>query len=102
MPICKHHELLHVVGGKEVALINSGCLTRIVGELTNPATQQPSILLFIDRKAKNQALRELFPNHVKKERNDGIATLRIDNTSLYSNYPVLFAESDPSATITSI
>ena len=61
----------------------------------------PEVLSFIGRKAKIQALRELFPNHIKKERNDGIATLRIDNSSLYSDYPVLFAESDPSATVAS-
>ena len=101
MAICKHLEWLLVTGGQEVALINSGRLTRIVGELTNPATQQPSVLLFIGRRAKHQALRELFPNHIKKGRNDGIATLRIDNTSLYSDNPVLFAESDPSATVPS-
>ena len=52
-------------------------------------------------RAKNRALRELFPNHIKKGRNDGIATLRVDNTSLYSDYPVLFAESDPFATVVS-
>ena len=101
MTICKHLEWLHVAGGKEVALINPGRLARVMGELTNPATQQPSVLLFIGRKAKTQALRELFPNHIKKGRNDGIATLRIDNTSLYSDHPVLFAESDPSATVAS-
>ncbi len=101
MTICKHLEWLHVAGGKEVALINPGRLARVIGELTNPATQQPSVLLFIGRKAKTQALRELFPNHIKKGRNDGIATLRIDNTSLYSDHPVLFAESDPSATVAS-
>ena len=101
MTFCKHIEWLHVVGGKEVALIDPGRLTRVVGEMTNPAMQQPSILLFIGRKAKTQALRELFPNHIKKGRNDGIATLRIDNTSLYSDHPVLFAESDPSATVAS-
>jgi len=101
MTICKHVEWLQVAGGREVALIDSGRLARIVGELTNPATQQPSVLLFIGRKAKHQALRELFPNHIKKGRNDGIATLRVDNTSLYSDHPVLFAESDPSVTVTS-
>ncbi len=99
MTICKHLGWLHVAGGREVVLINSGRLARIVGELTNPVTQQPSVLFFIGRKAKNQALRELFPNHIKKGRNDGIATLRVDNTSLYSDYPVLFAESDPFTTV---
>jgi len=101
MTIYKHVEWLQVAGRREIALINSGRLARIVGELTNPATQQPSILLFIGRKAKYQALRELFLNHIKKGRNDGIATLRVDNISLYSDYLVLFAESDPSITVTS-
>jgi hypothetical protein len=90
-----------MAGGKEIALINTGRLTRIVGELTNPATQQPSVLLFVGRKAKNLALRELFPNHVKKGPNESIVTLRVDNTSLYSDHPVFFAESDPSATVIS-
>lgn len=101
MTICKHLGWLQVTGGKEVALINPGRLTRIVGELTNPTAQQPSVLFFIGRKAKTQALRELFPNHIKKGRYDGIATLRVDNTSLYSDHPVLFAESDPSTTVVS-
>jgi hypothetical protein len=38
MTICKHLEWLHVAGGKEIALINTGRLARIVGELTNLAT----------------------------------------------------------------
>ena len=92
---------LQVVNGKEIALINPGRLARIIGELTNPTIQQPSILLFIGQKAKTQALGELFPNQTKKGRHDGIATLRIDNTSLYSNYPVLFADSYPSTIIVS-
>ena len=101
MTICKHLEWLQVAGGKEVAIINSGRLTRIVGELTNPTAQRPSVLFFIGQKAKSQALRELFPNHIKKGRHDGVATLRVDNTSLYSDYPVLFADSDPSTSVTS-
>ena len=102
MTICKHPEWLHVAGGKEIALINTGRLARIMGELTNPATQQPSVLLFIGRKAKNLALRELFPNHVKKGPNESIVTLRVDNTSLYFDHSVLFVESDSSATIISV
>lgn len=101
MTICKHIEWLQVANGKDIALIDTGRLGRIVEELTNPVTQQPSLLLFIGRKAKNQALRELFPHHIKKGRNDGVVNPRIDNTSIYSNHPVLFAESDPSATIAS-
>lgn len=98
MTICKHVEWLHLAGGSEVSLINTGRLTKIAGELTNPTVQQPSIILFAGRKDKNDALRRLFPKHIKKERHDAIATLRIDNRTLYSDNPVLFADIDPFAT----
>ena len=101
MIICKHSEWLHVTEGKEIALINTGRLTRMMKKLTSSITQQPSVLLFIDRKVKNLALRELFSNHVKKGSSESIITLRVDNTSLYSDHSVLFVESDPSATVIS-
>ena len=88
--------------GKKIALINTDCLTRIVRKLTNSTTQQLSVLLFIGRKVKNLALQELFSNHVKKESNESIVTLRVDNTSLYFDYSVLFVENDSSATIISV
>ncbi len=102
MIICKHSEWLHVTSEKEIALINTDRLTRIVKKLTNSTTQQFSVLLFIGRKVKNLALRELFPNHVNKERNEDIVTLRVDNTSLYFDHSMLFVESDSSATIISV
>lgn len=77
-------------------------MTRIVRKLTNLVSQQPSILLFIGRKAKNLVLQELFPKQIKKDSYDNIVTLRVDNRSLYSNHLVLFAKSDPSMTISSI
>jgi len=91
-----------VTSEKEIALINTGRLARIVRKLTNSTTQQFSVLLFIGRKVKNLALRELFPNHVNKERNEDIVTLRVDNTSLYFDHSMLFVESDSSATIISV
>ncbi len=102
MIICKHSEWLHVTREKEIALINTDRLVRIVRKLTNSTTQQLSVLLFIGRKVKNLALRELFSNHVKKESNESIVTLRVDNTSLYFDHSVLFVESDSSATIISV
>lgn len=84
---------------KEIALINTGRLTRIIRKLTNSAIQQFFILLFIGRKAKNLALRELFSNQVNKGRNEGIVTLRVNNISLYFDHSMLFAENDSSATI---
>ncbi len=100
--ICKHSEWLHVTSEKEIALINTDRLTRIMRKLTNSTTQQFSVLLFIDWKVKNLALRELFSNHVNKERNEGIVTLRVNNTSLYFDYSMLFVESDLSTMIISV
>jgi len=71
-------------------------------ELTNSTTQQLSVLLFIGRKVKNLALQELFSNHVNKERNEGIVTLQVDNTSLYFNHSMLFVENNSSAMIISV
>ncbi len=102
MIICKHSEWLHVTSEKEIALINTDRLTRIMRKLTNLTTQQLSVLLFIDWKVKNLALRELYSNHVNKERNEGIVTLRVDNTSLYFDHSMLFVKSDSSATIISV
>jgi len=87
---------------KEIALINTDRLTRIMRKLTNSTIQQLSVLLFVDRKVKNLALRELFSNHVKKESNESIVTLRVDNTSLYFDHSVFFVESDSSAMIISV
>ncbi|MCJ1231936.1 hypothetical protein MMC12_008615 [Toensbergia leucococca] len=102
MATCEHLAWLHVTNAKEITLLNPGRMTRVIDELTKPATQQPSILLFLGRKAKNLAVRELFPeNNIRKGQRDGLATLRVDNSSLYSDYPILFAESDPITTISS-
>ena len=95
MTICKHLEWLQVVTGEETVLINPGRLARIVKKLPDAADQFPSVLLFVGRRAKLQALRELFPSHIKKGRHDSVATLRVDNTSLYSRHPIFFADSEP-------
>ena len=77
-------------------------MIRIMRELTNSVSQQSSILLFIDWKAKNLALRELFLKQIKKDSYDDIVTLRVDNRSLYFDYSVLFVESDSSVMISLI
>ncbi len=102
MIICKHLEWLQMTSEKKLALINSDHMIRIVKKLTNSVSQQSSILLFIDRKAKNLALRELFPKQIKKDSHNDIITLRVDNRSLYFDHSVLFVESDSSVTISSI
>ena len=75
-----------------------GRLSRILLELADPINQRPSLLLFVGRKAKDNAFRELFScNNFQRAKRDGIATLTADTLSMQSQFPVLFAESDPLA-----
>ena len=69
---------------------------RLLAELTHPQQQIPSLILFISNKTKNLALREIFPcNNIKRGHQDGIVNLRLDTTTLDSDHPILFADSDP-------
>ena len=102
MIICKHLEWLQMTSEKKLVLINSDRMIRIMRKLTNSVSQQSSILLFIDWKAKNLALRELFLKQIKKDSYDDIVTLRVDNRSFYFDYSVLFVESDSSVMISLI
>ena len=95
---CKHTGWLDFTSAEEPILWDTGRLSRILLELANPINQRPSLLLFVGRKAKDNALRELFPcNNFQRAKRDGIATLTADTLSLQSQFPVLFAESDPLA-----
>jgi hypothetical protein len=95
---CKHIAWLHVKHGNEAALIDPGRMTRLAGELAAPLTQRPSIISFVGQRTRSLAVREIFPdNRFNKGKREGIATLRLDNTSLFSDYPVFFAETYPSA-----
>lgn len=98
MKSCDHHTSLQLLQNTEPALCDTERLARILPELKDARQQEPNLLFFIGRKAKEVALRELFPwNNVRKGHRDGIASLRIDNTTVDSQNPVLFAESDPFA-----
>ena len=93
---CKHTGWLNFTSAEEPILWDTGRLSRILLELANPTNQRPSLLLFVGRKAKDNALRELFPcNNFQRAKRDGIATLNADTLSLQSPFPIFFAESDP-------
>ena len=96
MSSCKHTSWLDCSQTTEVVLRDTGRLSRLSLELTNPAWQKPSIILFIGRKNRDHALRDLFPwNNIKRSRREGLVTLRADTLSLHSEFPIFFAESDP-------
>ena len=93
-------EWLQVVGINEVRLFNPGRMRQLVEELRNPAHQRPSFYHFVGQRTKDRALRELFPeNNFKKIVCEGVATLRVDNATTYSDSPVFFAESSPNRAI---
>lgn len=96
MSSCKHTSWLDYTHTTEVVLWDTGRLSRMSLELTNPARQRPSLILFVGRKSKDFALRDLFPwNNIERSRREGLVTLRADTLSLHSDFPVFFAESDP-------
>ena len=100
MASCEHLAWLQAIGINELRLLDPGRTSQLVRELKDPANQRPSLMLFVGREAKDLALRELFPdNNFKKHSCEGVATLRIDNASIYSDHPILFAESRPSHAI---
>jgi len=88
---------LQVVDVNKIRLLNPDQMSQLMKELRNAANQQPSQLLFIEQHTKNLALQELFlNNNFKKGFCDGVATLQVDNASIYSEYSIFFAESCPS------
>ena len=93
---CRHYAWVAASKSSDVVLWDCGRVSRVLRELTNPSFQRPSTLLFVGRRTKDIALRELFPwNNLKYPRRDGIATLRLDNATSQADFPTLFAESDP-------
>ena len=94
MSSCEHISWLECSHSTDVVLRDTGRLSRLSLELTNPARQKPSIILFVGHKNKEFALRDLFPwNNIKRSRHEGLVTLRADTLSLHSDYPIFFADS---------
>ncbi|MCJ1473163.1 hypothetical protein MMC13_001814 [Lambiella insularis] len=95
MAECEHIGLLQVVAGKQIILQDEGRMERAVAAMTNPSWQRPSLLFFLGRKSKDQALHALFPfNTIKKGYRESCARLRIDNATINSDNPILFADSE--------
>ncbi|KAH6666168.1 hypothetical protein B0J14DRAFT_441533, partial [Halenospora varia] len=64
--------------------------------LPRPAKQYPSLIFFIGKQAKSQALRFLFPkNTISHCRQYGIANICADPTTTHNDHPILIADSSP-------
>lgn len=97
MPYCEHLDWLQISHDNESSLIEPYRLRHLIQEFPHATSQYPSLIFFIGPRAKDLAIRQLFPwNNFKKSRKDGgFATLRAEMVSLQSEFPLLLAESDP-------
>ncbi|KAI9799077.1 MAG: hypothetical protein M1833_004271 [Piccolia ochrophora] len=92
---CDHLSWFQLAGKEEMALTYCDRYATVIREMTNPASQYPSQVLFIGRKRKEQALRRIFPNNnTKRGRRDGLVNQRLDTSTSNSTYPILFADTD--------
>ena len=100
MSICDHHIWLQISNIKELVLYDTDRLSRLLPELADSCNQKPSLILLVDRKAKNIVIREMFPwNNVRRIKRDGLATLRVETSTTSTAYSIFFAESDPFAAL---
>ena len=54
------------------------------------------MIFFLGNKAKDEALREIFPNNnIRRGRHDGIVNLRLDSSIISADLPLLFSDSNP-------
>jgi hypothetical protein len=70
---------------------------RISRDLLAPSKQRPSLALFLGNRKRDTALKHLFPNNNLKRHQPSLSAvnLRIDNGSIATEHPVLFADCDP-------
>lgn len=79
-----------------ITIHDTGRLKRLLQELDDPLGQKPCLWFFVGRRAKDDALKELFPwNNIKRCHQSGVATLRIETSRMHTKHPILFADSDP-------
>ena len=107
MSKCDHVAWLQLAARKtDYSIRYEDRFQRIASQMINPSSQVPSLAFFMGRTRKNIALREIFPdnNLTRRQRTlaasinlqiDNASSFQIDNASSYLDYPVLFADCDP-------
>ena len=96
--MCEHSAWLQVSGSAaNLGISDAGRLSAINETLSRPAEQYPSLIFCVGKKHKTAALRELFPenNVVRHAQEVALARLYVDNSTILSKNPLLFAESNP-------
>ena len=101
MAPCNHTSWLQVTPRND-GFIETGRFSSILQQLHDAQNQTPSLLFFLGGKAKDLALRRLFPqNHFKRRTQDGLANITIDNASANCNNPIIIADGNPACVSTS-
>src|SRR6201995_3071260 len=98
MRTCRHSQRLDLSNrGNEITLTQSDRAQTMLYSLPYFETQQPSLLMLIGNKSKSNALRELISVTGEKrsigKRGSGEIHLHADTRALFSDRPVLFADS---------
>ena len=96
MSLCNHITWLQLAGREQYYLHYGERLTNILDELTEPSVQYPSTVLCLGRKVRDLALRHIFPrNNLRRIQQSGTINIRTDSSTISSEYPIWFADSDP-------
>ena len=96
MDSCNHIGWFNISGDENLYLHYAHRTARVIQEMTNPEGQYPSLAFFLGQRSKDLALREIFPNNnIRRGRHNGIINLRLDSSTISSDIPLLFADSDP-------
>lgn len=95
MELCRHLAWINLDEEHTISMHDESRLQQILSDLTDPQKQRPSLIFFVDRKAKNIALRKFFPyNNIKKGHQDGLTIIRVNMITLNSEHSILFADND--------
>ncbi|KAJ6123215.1 hypothetical protein N7512_005680 [Penicillium capsulatum] len=98
MAKCDHSAWLELWQGEAGPLLSHGWrLPQIAKDFPNPSKQFPQITLFLGRRLKEKALRNLCHSNFKGQRRKNAINIRCDNRSLRALQPKLFADCDPTA-----
>lgn len=98
MASCKHAGWLRVIenrDSKELIIERTDRLRALVREMPEPDFQRPQLCLFLGTSTKDEAMRNIFNRNNIRRGDRANVNLRVDTTSLTSDNPVLFADSNP-------
>jgi hypothetical protein len=91
--MCEHISWLRLAGEDNLYLYHNNRLAQVARQLAYPATQYPSLTVFLGRKSRETALRQLYRNF-RKRRQDAFLNLRLDAATYGADHPSLVADGD--------